>query len=81
MIEEVPEDMIGTSVTLAATHLFNVNTANQVQINERDLDIFVRLVMQLLYLSQRARPDIRPAVSFLSTRVQHQCKDDYKKLA
>jgi hypothetical protein len=37
--------------------------------------------MQLLYLSQRGRPDIRTAVSFLCTRLHHPDEDDYKKLS
>jgi hypothetical protein len=37
--------------------------------------------MQLLYLSQRARPDIRTAVSFLCGRLTKPDQDDYKKLA
>jgi hypothetical protein len=41
---------------------------------------FVHYVMQLLYLSQRGRPDIRTAISFLSTRLQSPDVDDYKKL-
>jgi hypothetical protein len=81
MIEEMPEDMIGISVTPAATHLFNVNTTNPAYLNERDSEIFVHMVMQLLYLSQRARPDVRTAVSFLCTRLQHPDRDDYRKLA
>ena len=36
--------------------------------------------MQLLFLSQRARPDIRPAVSFLNSRLLQLDEDDYKKL-
>jgi hypothetical protein len=37
--------------------------------------------MQLLYLSQRARPDICTAVSFLCGWLTHPDQDDYKKLA
>ena len=37
--------------------------------------------MQLLYLSQRGRPDTRTAISFLNTRVHNPDNDDYKKLA
>jgi hypothetical protein len=37
--------------------------------------------MVLLHLSQRARPDIRTAASFLCTRLQKSDKDNYKKLA
>jgi hypothetical protein len=36
--------------------------------------------MQLLYLSQRGRPDIRTAIAFLCTRLQKPDVDDYKKL-
>jgi hypothetical protein len=80
MIEEMPEDMTGISVTPAATHLFNVNTTNPAYLNERDSEIFVHMVMQLLYPSQRAGPDVRTAVSFLCTRLQHPDRDDYRKL-
>jgi hypothetical protein len=38
------------------------------------------MVMQLLYLSQRARPDIRTAESFICTQLQPD-RDDCKKLA
>jgi hypothetical protein len=79
MTEEKPEEMAGTSVTPASTHLFNVNTTNPVYLNERDSEIFVHMGMRLLYLSQRGRPDVHTAVSFLCTRLQH--PDDYRKLA
>ena len=36
---------------------------------------------QLLYLSKRARPDIRIALSFLCNRVRGTDTDDYKNLA
>jgi hypothetical protein len=78
MIEEMPEDMTGVSVTPAATNLINVNSTNPVYPNESDSEVFVHMVMQLLY---RARPDVRTAVSFLYTRLQHPDKDGYKKLA
>jgi hypothetical protein len=53
MIEET-----GTSVTPAATHLFNINITIPVYLNESDSDIFVHMVMQLLYLNDlmSARP-------------------------
>ena len=37
-------------------------------------------VMQLLYLSQRARPDIHTAVSFLCSHLNKPDMDDYKQL-
>jgi hypothetical protein len=36
--------------------------------------------MQLLFLSQRARPDIQTAISFLCGHIQHPNDHDYKKL-
>jgi hypothetical protein len=38
------------------------------------------MVMQLLYLSQRGRPDLQTAVSFLFKRTSAPDEDDYKKL-
>jgi hypothetical protein len=38
------------------------------------------MVMQLQYTSQRARPDLRTAVSFLCKRVTKPDEDDWKKL-
>jgi hypothetical protein len=42
--------------------------------------MFVRIVMQFLYLSQRGRPDIHTAVSFLCGRLRSPDIDDCKKL-
>ena len=42
--------------------------------------MFVHLVMQGLYLSQRGRPDIRMAISFLCSHLNCPDEDDYKKL-
>lgn len=81
MIEEIPNDMIGTAVNPASPHLFQVNTTDPERLNANESELFVHLVMQLLYLSQRARPDVRTAVSFLCTRLQKPDKDDYKKLS
>jgi hypothetical protein len=51
-----------------------------VPLSEEKADIYHRVVMQLQYLTQRARPDLRTAVSFLCKRVQKPNEDDYKKL-
>jgi hypothetical protein len=48
MIEEMLEDMAGTSMTPSATQLFNVNTTNPVCLNKCDSEIFVHMMMQLL---------------------------------
>jgi hypothetical protein len=76
MIDEMPENMIGTVANPAASHLFAMNTCNPDHLNERESEDFVQMVMQLLYLSQRARTDFRTAVSFLCTRLQKADRDD-----
>jgi hypothetical protein len=80
-LHDAPKEMRGSAVTPAASHLFQVNTENPVHLGEDKADTYVRIVMQLLYLSQRARPDIRTAVSFLCSRLLQPDEDDYKKLA
>jgi hypothetical protein len=80
MLAEIPEDMIGSARTPAGLHLFKVNTDNGVRLTGDKAEVFYRIVMQLQYLSQRARPDIRTAVSFLTKRVRVCDEDDYKKL-
>ena len=81
MTQELPQDFIGKARTPAANHLFKIrDEAECVPLDEKKKATFVRLVMQALYLSQRARPDIRTAVSFLSTRLQRPDKDDWHKL-
>ena len=44
------------------------------------MDTFIHIVMQLLYFSQRAQPDIRNADSFLCGRLQQLDVDNYKKM-
>ena len=76
----VPDDMRGTARTPAAAHLFAVNEANPILLDEIAAKMFHRVVMQLQYLNQRARPDLRTAISFLCKRVTRPDEDDYKKL-
>ena len=81
VLSEVPEDMLkGNAATPAAAHLFEVNEDAEPLDKER-AEQFHQDVMKLMFLAQRARPDIRTAVAFLSTRVNKSDKDDYKKLA
>ena len=81
MINDMPEDMIGVASTPASSSLFKVNTNGTPTFNARKKEIFVDLVMQALYLSQRGRPDIRTAVSFLCGRLTCPDEDDYSKLS
>ncbi|MDG7001629.1 MAG: hypothetical protein JRN15_21230, partial [Nitrososphaerota archaeon] len=81
ILQDVPEDMRkGTAATPAGNHLFRVNEKDPQQLGAEEKETFVHIVMQLLYLSQRARPDIRTAVSFLCGRLNRPDSDDYKKL-
>lgn len=79
ILNDAPEDMRGQAATPASNCLFKVNTKNPIPLTGERKETFVHVVMQLLYISQRARPDIRTAVSFLCGRLQHADADDYKK--
>ena len=73
------KEMRGEASTPAANHLFEISEHAQPLDDDRKAE-FVTLVMQCLYLSQRARPDIRTAISFLSGRLQNPDEDDWKKM-
>ena len=79
MLAEFPDDMAGVATTPAAEHLFKVNQS-PTYLDEKDAMFFHHNVAKLLFLCKRACPDIQTAVAFLSTRVQHPDRDDYKKL-
>ena len=80
MLKDAPASMDGHATTPAATHLFKVNTDNPKLLCKEKKELFVHLVMQGLYLSQRGRPDIRTAISFLCSRLNCPDEDDFKKL-
>ena len=79
MLAELPDNMGGVATTPDAEHLFKVNQT-PTYLDEKDAMFFHHNVAKLLFLCKRARPDIQTAVAFLSTRVQHPDRDDYKKL-
>jgi hypothetical protein len=79
IIADMPPEMEGTALTPAGDNLFKVNP-NPVLLDREKADVFHRMVMQLLYLCQRGRPDLRTAISFLCRRTTAPDKDDYKKL-
>jgi hypothetical protein len=55
---DLPKGMIGTAATPATNHLFQVDDENAAPLDKDRADLFIHLTMQLLFLSQRARPDI-----------------------
>jgi hypothetical protein len=81
ILHDAPPEMHGSAATPATNHLFQINQENPIPLKKDRAELFVHIVMQLLYLSQRARPDIRTAVSFLCGRLTKPDQDDYKKLA
>jgi hypothetical protein len=81
MLEEIPEDMKGEKQSPAQDHLFKVNEEDGIKLEEKIRAIVHRYTSKLLFLSQRARPDVQTATSLLCTRVKEADTDDYKKLA
>ena len=80
MLHDAPKEMDGISTTPAAAHLFKTNMKDPKLLDNERKKIFVHLVMQGLYLSQRGQPDIRTAISFLCSRLNNPNEDDYQKL-
>ena len=79
ILQDAPTNLRGTSMVPAAKHLFTIRR-DAPKINPQEQEIFHHLTMQLMYLSQRGRPDIRIAVAFLSLQVANPDHDDYQKL-
>ena len=80
MLHDAPKEMGGISSTPAAAHLFKTNMKDPKLLGDKQKKIFVHLVIQGLYLSQRGRPDICTAIAFLCSRLNNPYEDDYKKL-
>ena len=65
----------------AADHLFTVRPDDkQKLLPAEQAQAFHRSMTQLLFLSQRARPDMQTLVSFLTKRVRSPNEDDWGKL-
>ena len=75
MLDNIPEYMKGGSATPAAHHLFYI-AEYATKISQANADLFRHFLAQLLYLSERARPDIQIAVSFICTIVRGPDTDD-----
>ena len=81
MLDELPTEFEGHAPTPAAENLFEVRPDEERTLLNKELSgIYHHFSAKLLFLSQRARPDVQPAVSFLTTRVKSPDEDDYKKL-
>jgi hypothetical protein len=81
ILTDFPEAITSISATPAADHLFEVrDEENAKWLPEEQAQAFHHCVAQLLFLSARARPDIKTAVAFLTTRVSKPDEDDWGKL-
>ena len=79
-INDFPEDCTGSKVNSpAGTHLFTVDD-HATLIPEPERKLFHKIVAKLLFISNRARPDIVVPISFLTSRVTKATPDDWKKL-
>jgi KUP system potassium uptake protein len=80
MIEDFPEVILKKGVTCPWTErLFKVDD-NAPILSETKSRTFYTFVMKGMFLCKRARPDIQPAIAFLSTRVRNPTEQDFQKL-
>lgn len=78
-INDFGEDL-GTSVcTPAAPYLFEVKEDAE-KLPEEKRQLFHKIVVQLLFVSTQARPDIHIVISFLTSRCSSADVQDWKKL-
>jgi hypothetical protein len=75
-----PELKARKAATPAVNYLFDVRDVESSRIEESRTKVYHRITMQLLFLSQRARPDLRLVVSSFGRRVTRCNEDDWKKL-
>jgi hypothetical protein len=74
------EAMVVVKLLPGAKATFTVNEES-VLLVEEERKGFHSMTAKLLYLAERARPDILKVVSFLCTRVQAATEEDQSKLA
>jgi hypothetical protein len=80
MVEFFPEALEKPKVASPWTeNLFSVNP-NSPRLDKKKAELFHTMVAKALFLSKRGRPDIAPAVAFLTTRVQQPTNEDWEKL-
>ena len=78
MIEEFPEK-VGSSKCPWNENLFKVNN-NAKPLSKEKRELFHTFVAKGLFACKRARPDIQPAIAFLTTRVKEPDEQDWFKL-
>ena len=78
-IRDFPEDCTSPVRTPAAAHLFEVDETCP-KLGETRCKLLHSLTAKMLFVTNRARPDVQVPISFLSSRVTCVDEDDWKKL-
>ena len=78
MIDECPVELTGTVSTPANDHLFKIDRGKK--LGPMKAEVFHANLAKALFLTMRARPDIRLTVAFLCTRVKEPTTYDWFKL-
>ena len=79
ILDDLPKAMKGKAQSPAANHLTMIRE-NVTKLSTKEAEEYHSRTMQLSYLAQRGRPDIRTAVAFLSTQVASPDVDNKRKL-
>jgi hypothetical protein len=79
MCEDFPHEIKATKVAPWTEKLFKVQKDAK-KLEEARRSTFHTFVMKGMFLCKRARPDIEPAISFLSSRVKEANENDWTKL-
>jgi hypothetical protein len=78
MIDDFLEKLTGVAKCPWNENLFKVHESAQ-KLNIERAKIFHTFVMRGMFLCKRGRQDIQPGISFLTTRVKHPNKSDWRK--
>ena len=80
VIKEFPDPLRNKVISTPATAKLYETREQVPKLNPEKSRKFHRIVAQLLYILKRARPDLAPAVPFLTTRVSSPDDGDWGKL-
>jgi len=74
-----PESIENSAAAPAAEHPFEVNEKAR-KLDEASAQVFHNVAAKGSFVTKRARPDVVPAIAFLTARVKEPDEDDWKKL-
>jgi hypothetical protein len=81
ILDDFPEEIVGTKSTPAADYLFKVRDESETKkLPEEQAASFHRTTAKLVFVQARARRDIQTSTAFLTTRVKQPDEDDWGKL-